>query len=452
MRKWLALVLLAAIAGPVHAQVDLPFRSNRELREEQGGAAAETQDARRAEAAAPEAPVLRVAFEETEAIPGQPLSLRLTVLVPTFMPDAPLWPTFEAPNLLVRLPEGSTGPTSARVGGATWAGVTRHYRISPMVPGDFAIPPQEVVVTYADPETNQPVRSTLTTDALSFSAVLPAGAERLDPFIAAQALELTQEVEGDPAAMVPGDSVVRKVTAQIRGTSPMFIPDLVLSTAIDGVGAYPDEPVVEESEDRGVLSGTRTESVTLVAEGGGSGVAPPVSLDWYNLESGEVEAAAVEGFVIKVDGPPVRGAEPRDWRAIGLTALAGALALALALWLLRRVLPPLGHWVQARHADWLASEAHAYAKLRRVARRRDHAALRPALDAWAAKVPGPDPRHHPRLRDALTQIGAARYGRMAPADTAAAWNALFSALPEARRASRALQAGATALPPLNPGT
>jgi hypothetical protein len=451
MRKWLVLVLLAAIAGPVRAQVDLPFRSNRELREQQGGGVAETEDAGRAEAAAPEAPVLRIAFEETEAMPGQPLSLRLTVLVPTYMPDAPLWPTFEAPDLLVRLPEGSTSPTSARVGGATWAGVTRHYRISPMVPGDFAIPPQEVVVTYADPETNQPVRSTLTTNALSFSAVLPAGAERLDPFIAAQALDLTQEVEGDPAAMVPGDSVVRKVTARVRGTSPMFIPDLLLSTAIDGVGAYPDEPVVEESEDRGVLSGTRTESVTLVAEGGGSGVAPPVSLDWYNLESGKVETAAVEGFAIRVDGPPVRSAEPRDWRAIGLAALAGTLALALGLWVLRRVLPPLGRWVQARHADWSASEAHAYANLRHVVRRRDHAALRSALDAWAAKVPAPDPRRHPLLGDALTAIGAARYGRTASGDTTAAWRTLLSALSEVRRASRAPQAGATVLPPLNPG-
>jgi hypothetical protein len=451
MRKWLALVLLTAIAGPARAQVDLPFQSNRELREEQGGAAAEREDAGRAEAAAPEAPVLRVAFEETETIPGQPLSLRLTVLVPTFMPDAPLWPTFEAPNLLVRLPEGSTGPTSARVGGATWAGVTRHYRISPMVPGDFAIPPQEVVVTYADPNTNQPKKALLTTEPLAFSGVVPEGAEELDPFLAAEALELEQEIEGEPEVMVPGDSVTRTVTATIRGTPPMFLPNLLPATTMEGVAAYADEPVLEEVDERGVLSGTRTESVTLVAEGGGSGAAPPVSLDWYNLESGEVETAVVEGFAIKVDGPPVRSAEPRDWRAIGLAALAGTLALALGLWLLRRILPPLGRWVRARHADWLASEAHAYAKLRRVAHRREHAALRPALDAWAAKVPGSDPRRHPRLQDALTQIGAARYGRTAPDDAAAAWRALLSALPEARRASRAPQAGAAALPPLNPG-
>jgi hypothetical protein len=231
----------------------------------------------------------------------------------------------------------------------------------------------------------------------------------------------------------------------------MFLPDLLPATTVEGLAAYADEPVLEEADERGVVSGTRIERVTLVAEGGGSGDAPPVSLDWYNLESGEVETAAVEGFTIEIDGPPLRSAEPRDWRAIGFAALAGALALALGLWLLRRVVPPLGRWVRARHADWIASEAHAYGKLRRVVRRRDHAALHPALDAWAAKLPGPDPRRHPLLGDALTGIGAARYGKTAPSDTPAAWCTLLSALSEVRRTSRAPQGGATALPPLNPG-
>lgn len=192
----------------------------------------------------PSEPVLEVTFEETEAIPGQSLSLRMTVLVPTFLPDPPVWPSLEAPDLLVRLPEGSTGPASRRIGGETWSGVTRHYRISPMVPGDFAIPPQEVIVTYADPETNRSVKVTLTTEALAFSGVVPEGAEGLDPFIAAESLELVQEIEGEPAAMVPGDSVIRTVTAKVRGTSPMFLPDLLSPTAVDGVAAYPDEPVL----------------------------------------------------------------------------------------------------------------------------------------------------------------------------------------------------------------
>ncbi|MCC0066891.1 MAG: BatD family protein [Rhodovulum sp.] len=283
---------------------------------------------------APDGPVLRVEFDETEAIPGQPLSLRMTVLVPTFLPEPPVWPSLEAPNLLVRLPERSTNPTSARVGGETWAGVTRNYRISPMVPGEFAIPPQEVVVTWADPESNAPARAILRSEALAFRGVVPAGAEGLDPFVAATSLELAQTIEGEPGAMTPGDSVTRTVVATVAGTAPMFLPELMPPVAIEGVAAYPDEPLIAETDDRGTLGGSRTERVTLVAEGGGSGAVPAVTLDWYDLETGRVETASVEGFAIAVEGPPARSVAPgRDWRRIALGGLAALAGAAAAVWL-----------------------------------------------------------------------------------------------------------------------
>ncbi|MCP4818083.1 MAG: hypothetical protein GY883_02770, partial [Shimia sp.] len=72
-------------------------------------------------------PLLEITFEERETIPGQPLTLRLTVFVPTFMPKPPVWPSFETPNLRIRLPERSTSPTSRTINGGTWSGVSRRY-------------------------------------------------------------------------------------------------------------------------------------------------------------------------------------------------------------------------------------------------------------------------------------------------------------------------------------
>lgn len=400
----------------------------------------------------PAGPVLEVTFDEREAIPGQTLNLRMTVLVPTFLPRPPAWPNIEAPNLLVRLPEGATSPTSRRIGGETWSGVSRNYRISPMVPGKFVIPPQEIAVTFADPQTSRPIEATLETEPLAFAGVIPEAAAELDPFIAAVALDLTQTIDGDPAAMTPGDAVTRTVTATIRGTSPMFLPALLPETAVDGVAAYPDAPALDETSQRGTLNGTRTEKVTLVAEGGGSGTAPPVALRWYNLDSGTVETAAVEGFDISVDGPPARASAPRNWPVIAATALAGLAALVLGLWLMRRIAPPLNRWLRARRADWQASETRAYAHLRRVVARRDHAALGPALDAWAAAVDGPDPRRYAGIVRALSGIGAGRYGRTEAGADVSAWHALGAALAQARRMVRArTRASGAGLPPLNPG-
>jgi hypothetical protein len=393
-------------------------------------------------------PVLRVTLEESETIPGQPLTLSMTVLVPTFMPKPPVWPSLEAPNLLVRVPPRGGGPTSERIGGQTWSGVSRLWRITPMVPGDFSIPPQTVLVTWADPETNKPRRDELRTEPLALRGKLPDGAEGLSPFIGAQSLALTQQIEGDPAAMKPGDSVTRTVTARVSGTSPMFLLDLLPSVVVEGVAAYPDTPIVNETEERGVVGGVRTEATTFVAEGGGRGQAPAITLKWFNLGTGKVETATVEGFDIVVTGPPARTLEQRDWRRRAVVSLVGLLTLAIAAMLLRRAWPHMTRWYQEARAAWLASEPHAYTRLRRIVGRHDHAALRPALDEWAKRFDNEDPRIHPAIATALLALGKERYGTAREQGESDAWEALATALPQVRRAVRA-SPRSSALPPLN---
>ena len=124
------------------------------------------------------------------------------------------------------------------------------------MPGTFRLPAGKVVVTYADPQTNVPATVRLPTEPLMLSGVLPRGAEDLAPFIAAESLELTQAVDGQPDAMVPGDSLVRTVTTTIRGAPPMLPRELILPTAIDGINEYPDAPALDESDAHGKLGGT----------------------------------------------------------------------------------------------------------------------------------------------------------------------------------------------------
>ncbi|MCV6584865.1 MAG: hypothetical protein OIF47_04965 [Marinibacterium sp.] len=406
--------------------------------------------------AVPQEPLIRIQFDETEAIPGQPLSLRMTVLVPTNLVAPPVWPSLEAPNLLVRLPERSTGPVSEQIGGDTWSGVSRHFRISPMVPGDFTIPPQEVAIRWQSPDGPQDTR--LQTDAIAFSGVIPDGADGLDPFIAAQSLELSRDLQGDPQTMQPGDSLTLTLTARVGGVSPMFLPPLSPQIAVPGIAAYPDEPVVSEQDDRGVPGGTRVETTSLVAEGGGTGEVPAVTLDWYNITSGVVETATLTALPITVDGPPARRANPRDWRVLALGGLACAAALALLGWAGWRIRPVLRTARQARRARYMASERQAWDALQQVIRARDHTRLYAALDRWAGRCPN-DPR--PEAQMALLALGAARYGSQASGtdtdmdtdtgtDTGTVWRQLSTALHDARRIQTSKEATSPMLPPLNP--
>ncbi len=395
-------------------------------------------------------PQLIVDFPETEAIPGQSLSLRLTVLVPSFMPKPPVWPSLEAPNLLVRLPSRSTNPVSERVNGETWAGISRHYRISPMVPGQVVLPPQEVLVTWQDLEAGEARQATLTTGPIGFAGVVPEGAEGLDPFIAAADLSLVQEIEGAPGAMVPGDSLKRQVTVEVQGVSPMFLPNLLEPVELPGVAAYPDEPRLAETDDRGALSGSRVESVTYLAEAGGGGALPEIRLDWYDTDDGAVKTARVEGVEVRVDGPPPGRSAPLDPRRIALLAGAALAALGLLWLMMRHLLPALARRRTLRREAYLASERSAWRELMRVIGARDHAALRPALDLWAGRVEGPDPRRAAPVMAALLTLGARRYGRETAGADDTTWSSLRGAL-EAVRPRSGHGVGRPALPPLNPG-
>ncbi|WP_343502488.1 hypothetical protein [Alloyangia pacifica] len=395
-------------------------------------------------------PQLIVDFPETEAIPGQPLSLRLTVLVPSFMPKPPVWPSLEAPNLLVRLPSRSTNPVSERIGGETWAGISRHYRISPMVPGQVVLPPQEVLVTWQDMGAGEARQVTLTTGPIAFSGVVPDGAEGLDPFIAASELSLTQQIEGEPGTMVPGDSLKRQVTVAVTGVSPMFLPQLLPPAELPGVATYPDEPRLSESDDRGALSGTRVESVTYLAEAGGGGALPEVRLEWYDTDDGVVKTASAPGLELQIDGPPPGRSAPLDPARLARLAGAAVLALALLWFGLRVLLPALSRRRAERRARVLASEGHAWRALMGVIAARDHVALRPALDLWAGRVEGPDPRRAAPVEAALLALGAQRYGGQETGAGDTAWTGLRGAL-EAARPREARGARQAALPPLNPG-
>lgn len=108
----LALALLLCAAAPVQAQ----------------------------EAAAGE-PVVRTELEPASVLTGQPATLRVTVLVPTYFPRPVTLPSFDLPNVMVELPDEATRPVSERVEGRKWSGVRRVYRITPLVPGAISIPP-----------------------------------------------------------------------------------------------------------------------------------------------------------------------------------------------------------------------------------------------------------------------------------------------------------------------
>ena len=416
-------------------------------------------------ARAQDGPRLDAEMPEGEVIVGQPLTLRVKLLVPTWMPKPPVWPTLEVPSLLVRLPERASTPISETIDGETWSGISRAYRLYPLEVGAYEIPGQTLVVTYADPGKPDPIITDLPLEAIRFTAVLPAGAEGLDPAIVASGLKLEQQIDGGPD-LVTGDAVTRIVSVTIAGTTPILLPVLtpVLepgltpglapeSSPASGpppLRAYPKEPVVSEQEQRGVLSGSRVETTTYVAQGGGVVDLAPISLNWFNLETGKVETASLEGPSFTVTAPPPPPPGPADyalWAAMGL----GGLGL---IWGFARLVWPRLRRLQLRFVSaWQASERFAHRRVAGALKARELNATYAALDKWSGFYAPLDPRDLAQMSGALAGIGAAQYGKAGPAIEKPDWRdagrAYFNLRKNARSRRKARKTGGI-LPVLNP--
>jgi hypothetical protein len=329
---------------------------------------------------AQEQPIVRVDVSPPEVTVGEAAEVRVTVLVPTWFPRPPVFPSFEVANAITRLPPNSSYPTSERVGRDTWSGIVRNYRIYPLSAATYRLDSLTMNVSWANPGSDAAVAE-ITVPEIVVSGVVPAGAEGIDPYIAGSSLTLTREVDGDVEDLEAGDALVIRHIAELDGLPAIFLPPLLQAPDTQGMSVYADEPVLEDGE-----IARRVETVTLVFDAGGEFVLPGLDLDWWNFETGQIERATLPQFTIPVAGPPLAQETVDDvhldWRAfVGITP-AAVLVLVLAGLLLRRA----WQWQRLRAERYKQSEAYSFKRLRAAAAKEEAAVFYSQLFRWLAHV------------------------------------------------------------------
>ncbi|WP_226704162.1 BatD family protein [Microbulbifer elongatus] len=387
-------------------------------------------------------PIIESKLSEVKAVPGQSISLFVTILVPTWMTQPADFPEFDQPNLSVTLPGRSSLAVSRVIDGQTWAGVTREYLIVPLAPGNYQLPAGEIKVTYSDPDGTGELQTALRLAPPPIRVTTPKGAEGLTPFIAARDLTLTQKIEGDPEDLRPGDAFSRTVTAIIEGTTVMFIPQLLDTRSPEGLAAYADAHKAADKTDprTDATTGTRSERMTYVAEGRARGTLPAITLRWYDLDDDNIKTTSVDEIKVHARGPGAL-AGTSLWEKLLILAAA-----AVFLWLIWRWGLPRIHEFQNKRA--LRAEASGLAAWQRMytaCNTRNYAALLQATREYKRRVPSAAQS----LQPALLALGAMQYGDTpASVSSAAVWRQLTKAIEALRpKAARAQQ---PPLPPLNP--
>lgn len=334
-----------------------------------------------AHAAEPAAPVVRLTLEPDTVEVGEAAELRVTVLGPTWFPAPPVFPSFEVPNAIVRRPPDRSGPITETVGGERWSGVYRTYEVYPLIGARFTLGGESMRITVANPGADSVVADQPVPQA-TLTAVVPAGAESLDPYLAGERLTFRRELETSLAELKAGDAVVLRYVAELVGMPAIFLPPLAPEVTAGGVSSYADEPVLEEG-----AASRRTEQVTLVLNHGGEVVLPSVSLRWWNRAAGRIEEATIEALTFQVAGP-VAGVDMAaegqeiDWRMV----VALAFIVTCGAWFARRVLPGWRQWALTERARRLESEAHAFSVLKRACNGADARLAYAALLRWQRKL------------------------------------------------------------------
>jgi len=333
---------------------------------------------------------------------GQPVRITVAIFVPGFFRGAPQFEEIQIPNTITSPPGRSLNLTERR-GRTALAGQQRPYEITPQLPGVYEIPPISVTFTVGGRE---PREMTLTTQPLSFEAVIPEEARGLPYFIGTTLLTAQQDVEPRSDTVLVGETLARTISVSVREALSIVIPPLA-PDSIPGLTLYMDPArVTDTGGERGeTREGTRVERLTYVAQDPGDYTLPPIEVAWWNLERSRVEREILPAIEFTVEANPeaeaVFEAEmDQDSAAVALTerpespinwgtlrvVVGGLMALLLLVWGARKLLPRIRDWLARRTAGREASESRRFEAVLSGCRANEPRVAREALTGWLEAV------------------------------------------------------------------
>ena len=400
---------------------------------------------------------------------GDAIVVRLEVWVSTWFQAAVDFPaTLAAEGALVEAVGGSPDSRFEQFDGQRWTGLVRRYRLLPAQPG-------ELRVALTEPLPVLPGGGSLQRLAppapLRLTVSAPAGAEDIQPFVAARRLDLRQrwspEAFPTEAPARVGDLIRREIVLVTDSASPLLpAPDFGTPA-----GASVRVQAAASSEQRvnaaATATLTRSQQAVYTLQAAGAVTLPPVEFVWWDLTQRRRRVSRLDGLTLQVlpavqradpfavapaPAPATASAAPATSAAGGVALAAllatGALAAAVALWQRRAG--------STRSLTPAQRESQAWRRLRRACRRGDAVAADSALRDLLASLDAPTRvhwLHDSAFAQACVALGRHRFGpehALANAPSAG-WNGdtLLRAVRRLRRTAAAVRVSDT-LPTLHP--
>lgn len=387
--------------------------------------------------AAPD-PVVRTTISPPDgAVVGQHIALYVDVLFPGSMPHPPRVAIPDLPGAQVMRFETQGTTLRDTIDGNSYVGQRFEFAVFPRRGGPLTIPPATITLL----DRSGDVAGTVSGQRIEEAVAIPDGIDVDTVVVATDKLTLDQSWQPDPSGPFDaGDALVRTITRTAADIPALAMRDLAFG-APDGVRAYVDDPVSQDQNERGTITGKRVDRVTYVFEKAGSFALPEVAQPWWNLADRKAEEAIGAAATITVAAATPHPVRPAIWVTVAALVILATLLIATARRKLRA-------WRTRHRAEAALAEPAAFQQLTRACGSGDAAAIYAALLTWRSRLPSSWPAPPPDARP----LEAALFAGSEPAWSRAMAHELLAKLRRYRRTCLDAPAHVAppVLPPLNP--
>lgn len=265
---------------------------------------------------------------------GQRMQLQIDVLGKDGWAQIADLSELEVPGSYVRPAGNSRVRLNETINGESYTGQRYELSIYPQRSGEQELPSIDLLVkvqTWGAQNSTEPIEAS--TEAISFTASLPAGADPSLPLVVSDSFVATQTWEPDQSEFEVGEALRRSIRLKAKDLPAMVLPPLSSAKVIDGLSIYPETPEILDTENRG----TRQESVTYVFEQNALAGLPSYALQWWNPETETLELIQLEGRDLTITGGAQLAAEveeaPRYFKTTYVLLTVSGVAVAFFLFI-----------------------------------------------------------------------------------------------------------------------
>jgi hypothetical protein len=271
---------------------------------------------------------------------GQRVTVAVELLAPGYFASAAQFDIPDPAGVLLMPPQGHPVVGNETIDGVLYT-VQRHELLAwPMRAGDASIPAVTARFSFKrNPLDKDEVQAAVTTRPIPFTVSLPPGAEGLGTVISARDLEVRDVWNPEPGSeeIKTGEAFKRTITFTAPDVPGMVFPPF-RPAEMDGVATYAKQHI-QDSENRGALTGARRDEITYVFQRPGHYTVPAVTLAWFDLDAKALQTELLPAQAFNVIANPAMASadvgkaaaspDTRAWVQGAWRIMAGAAALVL---------------------------------------------------------------------------------------------------------------------------